>query len=89
MIFLIEYNRPHGKLVSFRSFDDMRIREAEDARLALELDLNQRNIEHEVVILEADSEEALKQGYRRYFQDISTLVRSTAASFTQTLKASN
>ncbi|HUO09921.1 MAG TPA: hypothetical protein VM008_16575 [Phycisphaerae bacterium] len=76
MIFLIEYNRPEGKLVSFRRFESSERRAAQDAKLELELELHRRGAEHEVVILEADSEEELRQGYRRYFEDLPTLLRS-------------
>jgi len=78
MIFLIEYNRPQGKLISFRSFPESERRIAEDARLELELDLLRRGIDHEVVILGAVSEAALRKGNRRYFEDFETLLQSTA-----------
>ena len=80
MIFLVEYNRSRGAMVSFRSFDDAQRGIAEDARLALELDLNLRGIAHEVVLLGAESEDALRRGYRRYFEDLTTLLQSTARS---------
>lgn len=77
MIFLIEYNRSEGKLVNFRRFESSERRAAQEAKLELELELHGRREEHEVVLLEADSEDALRQGYRRYFEDLPTLLRST------------
>ncbi len=70
MIFLIEYNRSEGSIVTFRDFDDSQRREAEDSRLVIELDLNRRGIDHEVVLLEAESEDALRLTHQRYFKDI-------------------
>lgn len=70
MIFLIEYNRREGIIVTFRDFDDSQRREAEDSRLVIELDLNRRGIDHEVVLLEAESEDALRLTHQRYFKDI-------------------
>jgi hypothetical protein len=49
---------------------------AEDLRLDLELDLNRRGIDHEVVLLEAASEAALRRTHRRYFETPSQIVES-------------
>lgn len=73
MIFLIEYNRSEGCLVNLRTFDDSERRSAEEARLDLELSLNRRGIEHEVVLLEARSEDALRRTHRRYFENLAEL----------------
>ena len=70
MIFLIEYNRSEGHLVTFRDFHDSQRREAEDSRLGIELDLNRKGIDHEVVLLDAASEDALRRTHRRYFEDL-------------------
>jgi hypothetical protein len=78
MIFLIEYDRSQGRIVTFKVFDDLARQEAEDSRLQLELDLNRRGTEREVVLLEAASEEALRRTHRRYFEDLSELVNSPA-----------
>lgn len=78
MIFLIEYDRSQGHIVTFRAFDDSARQEAEDSRLQLELDLNRRGTEREVVLLEAASEEALRRTHRRYFEDLNELVNSPA-----------
>jgi len=70
MIFLIEYNRSEGHLVTFRDFDDSQRREAEDSRLGIELGLNRKRIDHEVVLLDAASEDALRRTHRRYFENL-------------------
>ena len=78
MIFLIEYDRSQGRIITFETFDDSARQEAEDARLQLELELNRRGTEREVVLLEATTEEALRRTHRRYFEDLSGLVNSPA-----------
>lgn len=75
MLFLIEYDRPTGKLIQLRKFDDDLRRVSEDARLELELRLNREGTEHEVVILDAPSEEALRHTHGRYFKDLAELAR--------------
>ena len=74
MLFLIEYDRSKGEIVTFRRFGDAESRTAEQARLEMELDLNRRRVEREVVILEAENEEALRRTHRRYFEDLAQLV---------------
>jgi hypothetical protein len=76
MIFLIEYDRPSGRIVSLQSFEEGLRLKAEDSRLEIELDLNRRGVDREVVLLEADNEEALRRTHRRYFEDLSELVES-------------
>ena len=80
MIFLIEYNRPEGQLVTFQRFQDSERLTAQNARLDLELDLNRRGVSHEVVLLEAASEAALRRTHRRYFEDASQIVKSASGS---------
>ncbi len=79
MIFLIEYDPPSGTLVQFRKFDDSELRVAQDARFELELKLKREGIQHEAVILEAPSEEAVRHTHGRYFaRDLAELVGSSA-----------
>ncbi|MCA1565092.1 MAG: hypothetical protein LC803_05560 [Acidobacteria bacterium] len=78
MIFLIEYARARGEIVTFKKFDDSERQNAEDARLELELELSRLGTEREVVILEAATEEALRRTHRRYFENLSELVNSPA-----------
>jgi len=70
MIFLIEYNQSEGRIVTIRNFDDSQLREAEDSRLEIELDLNRNGIDHEVVLMDAASEVDLRRTHRRYFEDL-------------------
>lgn len=44
MIFLIEYSRREGRIVTFRAFDDRDRERAADVRLEVELDLNRSAI---------------------------------------------
>lgn len=76
MVFLIEYARHKGRLVKFETFPDASLSAAQDARLELELDLNRRGIKHEVVILEAKNEQALRRTHRRYFDTLAELVNA-------------
>lgn len=68
MIFLIEYNRREGRLVTYKVFEDRARDEAARLRLDIELSLNRRAVDHEVVLLEAASEDALRRTHRRYFE---------------------
>lgn len=72
MVFLIEYARNEGRIVTFTEFDDDAISAAK-ARLELELDLNRRGIAHEVVLLDAEDENALRRTHRRYFETLAEL----------------
>jgi hypothetical protein len=74
MLFLIEYDRASGSIVTFERFDAAERKSVEDARLEMEIDLNRRGVEHEVVLLEAETEEALRRTHRRYFESLSELV---------------
>lgn len=78
MIFLIEYDRLRREINTFREFEDSERQKAEDARLEMELDLNRRGTEREVVLLEAASEEALRRTHRRYFENLSGLINLSA-----------
>jgi len=74
MLFLIEYDRVRGKLVTFRQFADNDANAAQAARLELELDRNRSGFESEIVLLEAANEEALRRTHRRYFATLSELI---------------
>jgi hypothetical protein len=73
MIFLIEYTRREGRIVSLKKFDDDDANLAANTRLELELDLNRRGIEREVVLFEAANEDALRRTHRRYFETLTQL----------------
>jgi hypothetical protein len=74
MLFLIEYDRQKGEIVTFKEFGEGESWLAEQTRLEIELDLNRRGIEREVVLLEAEDEEAVRRTHRRYFEDLAQLV---------------
>lgn len=79
MIFLIQYDRAEGHLVELRTFDQDERVSAEEARLKLELALNRKGIEREVVLLEAASERALRKTHRRYFEKLEELTSPAPA----------
>ena len=80
MLFLIEYDRSRGSVVSMRTFEDSERAFAEDTKLGLELARNKDGIQQEVVLLEASSEDALRRTHRRYFENLVELVRSSSSS---------
>jgi len=73
MIFLIEYDRSRGELASIEVFDDADRPKAENERLLREVKLHHKGVSREIVLLQAASEEALKETHRRYFEAIGTL----------------
>ena len=90
MLFLIEYDRRRGSIVQLRRYDNGSREVAEDDRLKLELDLNRQGVEHEVVILDAPSEEALRHTHSRYFESVAELIVSSPqvqALLTETAKS--
>ena len=78
MLFLIEYDRDRGSIVTIKPFNDSNGERAEDSRLELELELSVKGINNEVVLLEAPNEEALRRTHRRYFEDLAELSTSPA-----------
>jgi hypothetical protein len=77
VVFLMEYDRSSGRLVSFQTYLDANKQDANQARLALEIELNRKCIQHEVVLLEAENEAAIRKTHARYFEDLAELVDST------------
>jgi len=77
MLFLIAYDRSQGLIVQKREYADASRAVAEDERLKLELELKRRGIEHEVVVLDAPSEEALRRTHSRYFESVAELIVSS------------
>jgi hypothetical protein len=76
MLFLIEYDRNRGQIVTFKTFADAERQEAEDTRLEMELGLNRLGVGREVVLLDAATEDDLRRTHRRYFEDLAELVNS-------------
>ena len=73
MIFLVEYDRQKGRIVKFKKFRNSEQIKAENKRLEIELNLNRRKVGHEVVLLEAATENKLRRTHRRYFKSISDI----------------
>jgi len=78
MFFLMEYDRPKGKLVEITSFHDSDRTKAENQRLMIEKKLHKLHVDHEVVLLEAPNEDALRRTHRRYFEDASQIGQSVS-----------
>jgi len=76
MYFLIEYDRSKGRIIRLESFKDSDKHEAENLRLKIELELKRKAVDHEVVILQAENKDALRQPHRRYFEDHRGIGRS-------------
>ncbi|MCB1554325.1 MAG: hypothetical protein KDJ14_11020 [Xanthomonadales bacterium] len=75
MIFLIEYDRRDGELKTFERFADDQRKDASSRRLALEIELTGKRISREVVLLEAATEELLRQTHSRYFKRYSEIAK--------------
>ncbi len=75
MIFLIEYDRTRGELVDMKCYADAERDQAENLRLEKELALHRQGVQREIVVLQAVSEEALRQTHSRYFADLATLAQ--------------
>jgi len=74
MIFLIEYIRKEGKIFSKKEFQDHERHIAEKERLEMEISLLRKGLDHEVVLLEAKNENALRRTHRRYFENLAGLL---------------
>jgi hypothetical protein len=79
MLFLIQYDRRAGRIVSLERFTDEQKFMAGKARLTLEIALQRHKLNHEVVVLEAASEEALRKTHGRYFDDVEHLLAAAIA----------
>ena len=75
MIFLIQYDRKAGRIVTIQRYADDQRPLVNRVRLSLELDLLEKQKKDEVVLLEAASEEAVRKTHRRYFEDLEDLAR--------------
>ena len=80
MLFLIEYKRSEGRIVTLKTFDDTDRSKAERTRFETELELNQKKIDHEVVLLDAADERALRRTHRRYFETAAQIANSLNGS---------
>lgn len=74
MIYLIQYDRDLGDLITFSSYQDADRLMAESERLQIELELLASGVIREVVLLEAKSVEELRKTHRRYFESLEALI---------------
>jgi hypothetical protein len=81
MLFLIVYDRSAGQILSLSSHPSDARRHVDEERFGWELRLRRESARHEVVVLEADSEEALRRTHARYFKTAGALVPA-APTFT-------
>jgi hypothetical protein len=77
MIFLIQYDRKAGQIVSIQRYADDQRFLADRVRLDLELDQVRRGRHDEVVVLDAVTEEDLRKTHRRYFEDLTALANAS------------
>lgn len=75
MIFLVHYDRKKSSLIDFLAYADEQRQEAERARLDRELAQLREPGEFEIILLEADSEQAVRHTHRRYFETLEQLLR--------------
>jgi hypothetical protein len=74
VIYLIQYDRQSGTLVRLECYASAHKHQAEQERLRVELELLRTKIAHEVVLLEATSEDELRKTQRRYFEGLEQLL---------------
>jgi len=73
MIFLIRYDRLAGKVVEIREFAEQERQKADNARLEMEIALVSEEIRHEIILLQAESQSALRKTHNRYFANFDEL----------------
>jgi hypothetical protein len=83
MIFLIEYDRRLGRLISSKEFEASARPEAEEARFERELALYRSGSDREVVRLDAASVESLRRTHGRYFYTLTELLEQFAKSIAE------
>ena len=80
MIFLIEYDRQRERKLKFEKFKNSERIKAQKRRLEIELNLNRKKINHEVVLLEATDESRLQHTHKRYFKTLKKSLRDIASA---------
>jgi hypothetical protein len=73
MLYLIDYDRESGTLISIAEFLPEQQSQAEKARLDLEVVLNAQGTDREIVLLEARDQASLRATHRRYFEAVKQL----------------
>ena len=61
-------------MVSIESFSDLERSKAQDLLLTVELQMKENVTDREVVLLEAESEAAIRSTHGRYFYDLKELI---------------
>lgn len=88
MIFLIHYDRRAGTIREIIEFADSERSAAESARLNWEINKTAMH-NFEIVLLEANSLEQLKQTHRRYFASVEELLKTAADEATTSSTKAN
>jgi hypothetical protein len=70
MTFLIAYDRSTRRTSFYKTYGDDEENEARDQRLSLELEARRVGRDVEIVVLQAQSEEALRKTHARYFETV-------------------
>jgi len=78
MFFLLEYDRPSGKLLSLREFHDDDMALASQECFELERRLLARHDAREVVLLQSESLDSLKITHKRYFATLEEILLGIA-----------
>jgi hypothetical protein len=76
MLFLIEYDRSRGEIISMGIHADSERAHVDEMRLEMELRLRRDALTREVVVLHAANEDALRRTHARYFVSAEALVPS-------------
>ena len=79
MIYLIQYHREPGRLLSFEAFPASDRQGAEEARLRMETRNLMLKKSYEVVLIEAKNEGELRKTHRRYFETLEQLINHSPA----------
>lgn len=66
MLFLIHYDRKNLKVLDFREYPDEARSQAFQERLEMEIQLNPKSGDQEIVLLEAESKEQLRKTHPKY-----------------------
>ena len=74
-VFLLTFDRDAQRLVGLKEYPASRRKQAEDARFLAELEALKSGQDLEIVTLEADSLDELKQTHRSYFIETLPLKR--------------
>jgi hypothetical protein len=78
MLFLIRYDRSQGRIITLDEFADGERQRANERRLAMELHLGAALGNEEVVLLQAEDQEALRRTHRRFFEEVAALMNTPA-----------